>query len=146
MRPVGEALGVRIEKQNRQRDGRQLQPQRVQLPRGEDKHRDCGERENPGEAGGESASCERSLRGAWSFQVGQPWRANLAASNAPVSAKGSANTECSNLIISSTVRRRVMHVIGMWVSTQRTQSSRRRGTLVRRRLALRSCFGFFRRG
>jgi len=34
---------------------------------------------------------------------GHPCRVHRAASNAPVSAKGSANIECSNLIISSTV-------------------------------------------
>src|SRR6266478_2749609 len=41
--------------------------------------------------------------------VGQPlapWCVARAASSAPVSANGSANTECSNLIISSTVRMR----------------------------------------
>src|SRR5215472_2793896 len=38
--------------------------------------------------------------------VGQPCAVARAASSAPVSAKGSANTECSNLIISSTVRMR----------------------------------------
>src|SRR5579859_5185515 len=38
--------------------------------------------------------------------VGQPFRVARAASSAPVSANGSANTECSNLIISSTVRMR----------------------------------------
>src|ERR1700739_3170183 len=37
---------------------------------------------------------------------GQPRVVARAASNAPVSANGSANTECSNLIISSTVRMR----------------------------------------
>src|ERR1700756_3093729 len=36
--------------------------------------------------------------------VGQPCAVARAASRAPVSANGSANTECSNLIISSTVR------------------------------------------
>src|SRR4029077_13861239 len=69
MRPAGETLGVRIEKQNRQRDGRQLQRQRIQLPRGEDERPDCGERENPGEALRESSSCERSLCSAWIFLV-----------------------------------------------------------------------------
>src|SRR5262249_29665852 len=39
-------------------------------------------------------------------QVGQPLLVKRAASNAPVRAKGRANTECSNLIISRTVRRR----------------------------------------
>src|SRR5277367_1155577 len=42
-------------------------------------------------------------------RVGQPrggWCVARAASNAPVRANGSANTECSNLIISSTVRMR----------------------------------------
>src|SRR4029077_6095780 len=38
--------------------------------------------------------------------VGQLCDVKRAASNAPVSAKGSAKTECSNLIISSTVRMR----------------------------------------
>src|SRR5579859_3829610 len=38
---------------------------------------------------------------------GQPCDVKRAASNAPVSAKGSAKTECSNLIISSTVRMRL---------------------------------------
>src|SRR5580704_19759760 len=41
--------------------------------------------------------------------VGQPfggWCVARAASSAPVSANGSAKTECSNLIISSTVRMR----------------------------------------
>src|SRR5436305_377077 len=41
-------------------------------------------------------------------QVGQRWEVKRAASNAPVRAKGSANTECSNLIISSTVRMRLL--------------------------------------
>src|SRR5215468_10570827 len=36
--------------------------------------------------------------------VGQPCDVKRAASNAPVSANGKANTECSNLIISRTVR------------------------------------------
>src|SRR5579883_3340176 len=39
--------------------------------------------------------------------VGQPCTVARAASNAPVSAKGSANTECSNLIISRIVRMRL---------------------------------------
>ncbi len=34
---------------------------------------------------------------------GHPCRVARAASNAPVNANGNANTECSNLIISSTV-------------------------------------------
>jgi hypothetical protein len=38
--------------------------------------------------------------------VGQPCKVARAASNAPVSANGSAKTECSNLIISRTVRMR----------------------------------------
>src|SRR5579864_6724778 len=38
------------------------------------------------------------------LSVGQPCKVARAASNAPVSANGSANTECSNLIISRTVR------------------------------------------
>src|SRR5689334_3098902 len=38
--------------------------------------------------------------------VGQPCEVKRAARSAPVSAKGSANTECSNLIISRTVRMR----------------------------------------
>src|SRR5713101_3920550 len=38
---------------------------------------------------------------------GQSWRVARAASKAPVSAKGKANTECSNLIISSTVLMRL---------------------------------------
>src|SRR5712692_591058 len=38
---------------------------------------------------------------------GQPRRVDRAASNAPVSANGKANTECSNLIISSTVLMRL---------------------------------------
>ena len=44
--------------------------------------------------------------------VGQPCRVARAASSAPVSANGSANTECSNLIISSTVRRRPLLIAG----------------------------------
>src|SRR5258708_29860742 len=61
------------------------------------------------------------------FSEGQACVVNRAASNAPVSAKGSAKTECSNLIISRTVRRRVIEGVGMWILTQSTQSSRRRG-------------------
>src|SRR5260370_39638462 len=61
------------------------------------------------------------------FSEGQACVVNRAASNAPVSAKGSAKTECSNLIISRTVRRRVIEGVGMWILTQSTQRSRRRG-------------------
>src|SRR5580658_4585744 len=39
-------------------------------------------------------------------RVGQPWVVARAASRAATKAKGSANTECSNLIISRTVRTR----------------------------------------
>src|SRR6266853_5082484 len=58
------------------------------------------------------------------FSEGQACVVNRAASNAPVSANGSAKTESSNLIISRTVRRRVIEGVGMWILTQR---SRRRG-------------------
>src|SRR5258705_13940465 len=61
------------------------------------------------------------------FSEGQACVVNRAASNAPVSAKGSAKTECSNLIISRTVRRRVIESVGMWILTPRTQSLRRTG-------------------
>src|SRR6202011_571471 len=43
--------------------------------------------------------------------VGQPCRETRAASSAPVSANGSAKTECSNLIISSTVRMRFVVIV-----------------------------------
>src|SRR5882757_7955386 len=43
--------------------------------------------------------------------VGQPCNVARAASSAPVSANGSANTECSNLIISSTVRIRFVVIV-----------------------------------
>src|ERR1700722_5699042 len=44
--------------------------------------------------------------------VGQPWLVARAASSAPVKANGKANTECSNLIISSTVPRGLVVMAG----------------------------------
>src|SRR2546427_1914322 len=41
-------------------------------------------------------------------QEGQPCQVKRAANNAPVSANGNANTECSNLIIARTVRMRLL--------------------------------------
>src|SRR5262245_64029384 len=55
------------------------------------------------------------------FHDGQPCQTKRAASSAPVRAKGSANTECSNLIISRTVRMRLL-------------------------MGMRLCLGFFRGG
>src|ERR1700756_3640189 len=53
--------------------------------------------------------------------VGQEFRVARAASNAPVSAKGKAKTECSNLIISSTVRMR--EALTLWLLSLRMDRS-----------------------
>src|ERR1700735_2351181 len=52
VRPGGETLGIRIKKQNRERDGRKFQRERVQLPRGEHEERRRDQSEHPGEADG----------------------------------------------------------------------------------------------
>jgi hypothetical protein len=74
VRPGGEALGVRIKKQNRQRDGRKLQRQRIQLPRGEHQQRRRDQSEHPGEADGKLAFGQSAIGGAGIarviFQVG----------------------------------------------------------------------------
>src|ERR1700687_2750036 len=76
------------------------------------------------------------------FQVGQPWRVNRAASNAPVSAKGSAKMECSNLIISRTARRRVIDGIGMQVfKAEHSEFSEKTNTDALTRCVT-SCLGF----
>src|SRR5450755_2675253 len=53
-----------------------------------------------------AATMATTIHASWR-RVGQPRCVARAASNAPVSAKGSANTECSNLIISRTMRMRL---------------------------------------
>src|SRR6266851_4669081 len=58
---AGETPGVGVEKQNSERDRCQLECQRAQLPRREEKDHDRSERENQGKAGGESSRCQRSL-------------------------------------------------------------------------------------
>src|SRR5271154_6170769 len=57
---------------------------------------------------------------------GQPcggWCVARAASSAPVSANGSANTECSNLIISSTVRMRPCCIAASGIGFLRRQAA-----------------------
>src|SRR5713226_5039587 len=49
-----------------------------------------------------AATIATTIHKTW-LSEGHPCRVARAASNAPVSANGNANTECSNLIISSTV-------------------------------------------
>ncbi len=64
VRPGSESLGVRIKKQNRQRNGRKFQRERIQLPCGE--HQDCGrnQSEHPGETDGEFAFGQSAVRSA----------------------------------------------------------------------------------
>src|SRR5450432_4030957 len=57
-----------------------------------------------------AATMATTIQANWR-SVGQPRCVARAASNAPVSAKGSANTECSNLIISRTMRMRLVFFI-----------------------------------
>src|SRR5271170_441851 len=71
---------------------------------------------------------------------GQPcggWCVARAASSAPVSANGSANTECSNLIISSTVRMRPCCTVASGIGFLRRQASGPTVHLLLRKIDLR---------
>src|SRR5229473_101872 len=70
-----------------------------------------------------AATIATTIHKTW-LSEGHPCRVERAASNAPVSAKGKANTECSNLIISSTVLMRL--AISKLRTTSRLRFFRRR--------------------
>ena len=64
MRPRRESLRVGIEEQNRERDRRKFQRQRVEPPSREDQYRRGKDGERPGEADGKRSGGERSVGGA----------------------------------------------------------------------------------
>src|SRR5215470_6548726 len=62
MRPVGEALGVGVEGDDKERKRREFERERVELPGGDDENGYCGEREEPCKGDREGTGGECALR------------------------------------------------------------------------------------